>query len=321
VEIIERTTRQGADVVRRIQSFAGARRVGEPERVDLNQVVEDVVEMTRVRWRDGALAHGVTIDVQCELPPIPPVWGQVVALREVVTNLVLNSADALPYGGRIVIRTSATDGDVTVSVIDNGIGMTPDVLRRAQEPFFTTKGVKSTGLGLSVNYGIVKQHGGQVTIVSAVGKGTTVIVRLPAADVAAMPPVAPVAVKSLRVLLVDDEADVRSALGDLLEDAGHVVAGAADGAEAIARLEAGPVPDVLLTDHGMPGMTGAELADIVHRRWPDLAVGLITGWGDEPHSVSQARPDFILSKPVHVDRLMEAIGRALAHRADAPVQS
>ena len=312
-EVIDRMTTDAAEVVRRIQTFAGAPRVVEAEPVNLNQLVTEVVETTSGQWRDAALAQGLAIRVECELAPAAMTFGPPAALREVVTNLILNAVDALPRGGRVRITTASEAGHVFLSVSDDGTGMTPDVLRRAQEPFFTTKGVKSTGLGLSVNYGIVRRHGGDITITSAEGEGTTVLIRLPSSAAEARATTER-AVKPLRILLVDDEREVREALAELLDFAGHTVVQAQDGAAAVARLEAGPVPDVVLTDHGMPGMTGRELTGIVSRRWPGVPVGLLTGWGYEPEGAAEARPDFVLAKPIQIEHLLEAIGRAFSRR-------
>src|SRR5439155_1438602 len=124
-----------------------------------------------------------------------PVAGDPAALRELLTNLVLNAADALPGGGRITIETREDAGAVVVTVSDTGIGMPDEVRRRAHEPFFTTKGVKATGLGLSVAYGIARRHGGNLTIQSEEGRGTTVLVHLPTnaeAGATAAPPRGPI---------------------------------------------------------------------------------------------------------------------------------
>jgi signal transduction histidine kinase len=158
LEIIERSALDGAEVVRRIQQFSRTRQADETQHVDINQVAADIVEMTRVRWHDGAVAQGIAIKTSCDLGVIPPILGNPASLREVVTNLLLNAIDALPHGGEIRVRTWAETEHVFLSVSDNGIGMGEDVRRRALEPFFTTKGVKSTGLGLSVNYGIMERH-------------------------------------------------------------------------------------------------------------------------------------------------------------------
>ena len=310
LEIIRRAARDGADVVRRIQEFT---RTAQLERcaLDLNALAGEVAEMTRGRWQDAAHAQRITIDLALSLGAVPPVLGHAASLREVLTNLIINAVDALPAGGRIGIRTWV-DGDmVALAVNDDGIGMSESVLRRAQEPFFTTKGMKSTGLGLAVNYGILQRHGGDLVIDSGEGRGTTVTIRVPQAGVPAQaiskPMPAPEPVGSLAVLVVDDDEDVREALVELIEHCGHVVRDADGGTAALERLEAGEVPDVVVTDFGMPGMTGNELAHEVKRRWPHVKIVLITGWRTDGASpdIHPDRVDFVLAKPVGLSELRD----------------
>jgi CheY-like chemotaxis protein len=229
---------------------------------------------------------------------------------------VLNAVDAMPEGGRITIRTWVAAGWVHCMVADTGIGMTPEVQRHALEPFFTTKGVKSTGLGLSVNYGIVQRLGGELTIDSIDGRGTSITFKLPTADRPAPTPPAPLAAppRALRVLVIDDEREVRAMLADLLAAEGHEVAEAASGAEGLKHLEGDDAIDVVLSDLGMPGMTGWEVARAVKKRHPNLPVVLITGWGEDPESGPNDRSatDAIIAKPVTPVSLRAALARAAA---------
>jgi CheY-like chemotaxis protein len=275
--------------------------------------VRDVVEMTRARWHDAALAQGVAIDVRCELGPVPPISGHAAALREVVTNLILNAVDALPAGGHIVLATRTEGHTAVLTVSDDGVGMSEEVARRAHEPFFTTKGPKGTGLGLSVNYGVIRRHGGEQHIASARGAGTVVTVRLPAAAGAAPVPQAapaPAAPGPVRVLVVDDEPEVLSLVAEMAKLLGCEAAAAAGSDDAVAALERGPLPDVVLTDHGMPGMTGRELAQVIRRRWPRVRVGLMTGWGDAV--TSGPGVDFVLAKPLTLEDLGTRLQAAVA---------
>jgi signal transduction histidine kinase len=174
--IVEQAARDGAEVVRRLQQFSRIGPVIHPRPVDLDAVVRDVLAADVAGRRDGA-----PIAVEARYGEVPPVSGDAAALREALANIVQNAVDAMPDGGRLVAVTDVTDAAVLVAVSDTGAGMTDDVQRRAAEPFFTTKGVKATGLGLSVAYGIVRSHGGDVAIRSAAGVGTTVTVTLPRA--------------------------------------------------------------------------------------------------------------------------------------------
>jgi GAF domain-containing protein/anti-sigma regulatory factor (Ser/Thr protein kinase) len=179
LEIIERAATDSAEVIRRLRAFSVGHPISAVTSIDLNEVAQDVLELTRSRWQDEPAGRGIRIDAVLESEPTALVAADGAALREVLVNLVLNAVDAMPNGGRITVKTWTTGEWIHCSVSDTGIGMSPEVRRRALEPFFTTKGVKSTGLGLSVNYGILHSHGGDLTIDSDERCGTTVTVRLP----------------------------------------------------------------------------------------------------------------------------------------------
>jgi CheY-like chemotaxis protein len=236
----------------------------------------------------------------------------------VLVNLIFNAIDALPGGGRVVIRTWANEAGVHCAVADTGVGMSAEVRRRVFEPFFTTKGVRATGLGLSVVYGIVQRHGGELTVDTEEGRGCTVTFRLPASRRAPVPPPAPPPAPpaGLRVLLVDDDASVRSVVADMLAEDGHQVVQAADGREGLDRLARDARVDLVLTDLGMLGMNGWEVARAVRASYPATVVGLITGWdeGLEPKSDESGQVDLIVRKPVTQQTLREVITqtRALA---------
>jgi len=179
LRIVLEATARGAEIVRRLQAFTRAGPLSEPTRVDLNEVVQHTLELTRPRWQDEPSVRGVRIDAVLELGRIPPVLGDSFTLHEVVMNLVFNAVDALPDGGRLTIKTWASEHWVHCSVADTGVGMPEHVQRRAVEPCFTTKGPNATGLGLSIAHGILKRHRGDLVFESTEGRGTTVTMSLP----------------------------------------------------------------------------------------------------------------------------------------------
>jgi len=206
-------------------------------------------------------------------------------------------------------------------VTDTGVGMPPDVRARAFEPFFSTKVEKGSGLGLSIVYSIVARLGGEVTVESRPGAGSTFKLWLPAAGDAPVIPIAGAArlprTTAARILVVDDEAAVRQALADILALDGHQPLICADGAAALHALAAGPV-DLVLTDLGMPGLGGWDVARAVKQRFPETPVGLVTGWRDSLDD-AQARErgvDFLIPKPFKIADIREALARHL--RAAAP---
>ena len=311
--IIEKAAKDGAEVVRRLQQFSRTHQLGRAQPLSLDDVARDVLGLTRGHWQDGARARGVSIEVENRLAGATTVDGNAAALREAVTNLVLNAIDAMPKGGRLTLETRI-DGDHAVLVVaDTGIGMSESVRLKAHEPFFTTKGVKATGLGLSVAYGIVRSHGGELGLDSREGHGTTVTLTLPRAAVPppTAPPAAPPRTGALRLLLVDDEHEVREALAEMLQNHGHTVLTATGADEALARFESEPDLDLVLTDLVMPGRTGWDVAAGVKARRPHVAVGLITGWGDttDVDEARRALVDFVVEKPVTVEALQEAVAR------------
>lgn len=181
LDIVEGTARDGAEVVRRVRGFSAMEPASQMVAVDLNELAQDVVERTRLLWEAEAQVRGVEIQVALEPGDVPQVTGDPAALREVLMNLLLNAVDALREGGKITVKTWAADQWVCCSVADTGIGMSREVAHQALEPFFTTKGPRTRGLGLSVAYGILRCHAGDLMIESTEGRGTVVIIRLPPA--------------------------------------------------------------------------------------------------------------------------------------------
>jgi signal transduction histidine kinase len=175
----ERAVRDAAEVVRSLTSFCRTQPAPSMAPLDLNILLDEVVELTSSRWRDEPLQRGVRIVLQRERAHLPPAIAEPTALREVLLHLVINAIEAMPDGGSLMLRTWADDAGLHCSVSDTGVGMIPEVRRRAFEPFFTTKGPKTLGLGLAVSHGIVTRHRGTLTLDSVKGEGTTAVVSLP----------------------------------------------------------------------------------------------------------------------------------------------
>src|SRR5216683_4332184 len=301
IEIIRTAAWDGAHTVRRIQEFTRTRQTRPAGRVDIPELLRDVVELTRSRWKDEAQSRGVSYEVRVEGGPALPVAGISAELREVFMNLLINGLDAMPGGGQFVFRISDDANTVIVAAEDTGSGMSEETRRRVLEPFFTTKGARGTGLGLAVSWGIVKRHGGPIQFERTLGMGTVFMVRLP---VSAEEPTAearesvPRTVGAAHVLVIDDEPEVRSVLREMLMSFGYTVVEAASGEEGLACCESAPV-DVILTDISMPGMSGWDVADACRRRFPHVPLGFVTGWGDRLDQETTLRSGvrFVLSKP------------------------
>jgi CheY-like chemotaxis protein/nitrogen-specific signal transduction histidine kinase len=318
LEIIERAASDAAETVRRIQEFT---RLHTQERfvlVNLHELVRDVVELTRPGWKDQAESRGIKIKVTERLGEVYPVSGSPSELREVLINLMVNAVNAMPDGGEILIQTGAKKDVSWISVADTGIGMSRDVQKRAFDPFFTTRGPQSSGLGLSVSYGIAERHGGEILIKSRKRRGTTVTLRLPAAQgqetvehEAPRRMTAPPA----SILVVDDEEAIRQNLYDILSMEGHRVAVASGGEEGIRVFKEGDF-DLVLTDLGMPEVSGWQVAKAIKKIKPRTPVVIVTGWGVtlDKEKVRESGIDLQISKPFRIPRLLKMVSEGLELR-------
>jgi GAF domain-containing protein len=333
LRILEKATTDGAQVVRRLQDFARQRERSPLTPVDLAQVVTEALEITRARWRDELQRNGRVIDIRLQLVGIPPILGYAPEVREVLTNLILNAVDAMPQGGTLSFTARENETDfrsalpdrpvaelpscpaaawVELLVTDTGIGMSEDVRKRIFDPFFTTKGGRGTGMGLSVVYGIIERHGGHVVVRSTRGQGTTVALRFQKAQagLAAEGPRQQGALVSAprRLLVVDDDPTVRTTLASMLRAVGHLVTEAEGGAAGIGLLGKVSV-DLVLTDLGMPDVTGWDVARAVKLQTPKVPVVLLTGWGEqgagEPSGAKLVNR--MLGKPVRLQDLLAVI--------------
>ena len=296
--------------------------------VDMNTLVQEVLDLTRVRWSDMRLREGITIRPQVELAPaLPVIMGIGSELREALTNLVFNAVDAMPEGGTLTLRTRLIDAgeaaeyaSVVIEVVDTGAGMDEDTRRRCLEPFFTTKGERGTGLGLAMVFGTVKRHGAALEIDTVPGSGTTVrlVFAVPAVDHAKpgqleLPADAPP--PSLRLLLVDDDPILLNALRNTLEADGHVIVAENGGAQGIsafrASLDRGETFAAVVTDLGMPSVDGRKVAAAVKEASPATPVILLTGWGQRLVTEGDIPPyvDRVLAKPPKLRELREALAQ------------
>jgi CheY-like chemotaxis protein len=321
LDVIEAAATGGAETVRRIQKFARLRPDEPFVSLDLNSVVNDAVAITQPRWEERSAKGGLPLRMELKLPPIPAVMGRPSELNEVVTNLILNAIDAMPAGGTLIIRSHVERGDtVVLTVSDTGTGMPEAVRKRVFDPFFTTKGEAGTGLGLSVSYSIVKRHNGEMRVDSLLGRGTTFTIVLPVA-------VAPASEPSLdldapggrrgRILLVDNDAQVLSILTEMLKEAGHDVIAVSSGAAAMDVFRPGTF-DVVLTNIGMVGMTGWEVAQRIRAHDRNVPVAFITGWGLHEEDQERCRHlgiHHVLFKPVSPGEMHRTIQSTLAELA------
>ena len=309
---------RGATLTKRMLAFARRQEL-KKEAVHIPELIRGMTELLQ-------RSLGPSIVIETRFPPVSkPVLSDANQLEMILLNLTVNARDAMPDGGRIVIatreevlhpeaRTRLKPGTyVSLTVSDNGTGMDEETLKRATDPFFTTKGVgKGTGLGLSMVHGVAEQSGGWFTLRSKKGEGTTAELWLPVAEVQAPQlgrsghTVMEAQTRSLMVMAVDDDALVLTNTLAMLEDLGHSGIAASGGREAlhILRQKAGSV-DLVITDYAMPAMTGLQLADAIKKEWPELPVIITTGFAEMELEARSRLPE--LSKPFTEAELADAI--------------
>jgi CheY-like chemotaxis protein len=305
------------------------------ELVDMARVVMDAVELTRPYWHDHALARGRAVEPRVDVEQPLLVRGSPGDLREIVLNLIQNAVDAMPAGGRLWLRGARHGQAVVVTCRDTGLGMDAATLGRVFEPFFTSKGERGTGLGLPIVRSVVRRHGGEASVTSEVGVGTTVTLRLPAAvprsprttgphrpngHATARAATADDLAASLArrsVLVVEDDPIFRATFTRRFALDARRVEAVEDAASALALLETGPW-EVLCVDDGLPDLTGRELAAEVRRRGLACAVILVTGTATAPNDPSLFAPgvDAVLPKPCTDAELARALRAACVRQAE-----
>ncbi len=311
--IIVTAAEDAAATVRRIQTFARKSVAAELELLDVGDLLRDAIEITRTRWQNEARAGGLNVDVTLNAEEGLLTLGNASELREVFVNLIVNSVDAMPQGGSLTICGKGKGERLRLRFADTGTGMREDVRERVFEPFYTTKGVLGTGLGLAVSYGIIERHQGLISVESKLGKGTTFHIDLPRAESTA--PSQPenraeASTVSLSVLVVDDEEFVRETLAEMLEDLDHKVVTVDGGREAVEKVASDDF-DLVFTDLAMPEMDGWETARAIRKQRPELPVVLVTGYGAtaQPPSGELDLVAGIIGKPFDFDQVTGTIAR------------
>ena len=316
LKIIEIAALDAAETVRRIQEFTRIRVDKAFSIVDINEIIVEVKEMSKPRWKDQAQEVGINIELMSILEKdLPHIMGSPSELREVLTNMIFNSIDAMPEGGRILIETRSVNKEVHILVTDTGIGISKELRRRIFDPFFTTKGVVSDGLGLSIAFSIISRHGGRIEVQSEEGKGTTFTIILPVPFELKKDEKKTIQtreVKTANILVIEDEEMVRNILGSLLIQGEHNVYKASSGKEGLDIFDKEAI-DMVFTDVGMPGMSGWEVAKSIKAKNPRIPVALITGWGIQidDEKMKESGADLILNKPFKIDQVLDLVSEAM----------
>lgn len=282
------------------------------ESTDIRDMIMQSVDFIKPRWENEAQAKGIDYKMDTDgMKSVPSIMCNHAEMREIFINLTNNSLDAMPGGGSITFGTWSVDDTVFVSVSDTGEGMPDEVKRYIFDPFFSTKGVEGTGLGMSMVYGIVTRHGGKIDITSKIGNGTTCTMQFPVTNKRKSPieifdTKQETDIKSLRVLVVDDEATILDILDQFLSKCGHNVKTVSNGADAINMIKAEDF-DLVLCDLAMPNVFGCDVVKVLNGLKKRPKIGIITGWDEEHISDKDMKVDFYLKKPFKHAELIKYI--------------
>ena len=313
IEIIEQTALDAAAMVRRLREVAVVKGERSFDEIDLNKLIEDAIQMVESRRLELKETAGVTIEIHAERNEVTPAAGDAAELREALVNILFNAMDAMPEGGTITMESRQEDSTVVLSVSDTGTGIPEEIRAKLFDPFFSTKASKGSGLGLSVTMGIITKHGGSIDVESTQGEGTTFHIRLPMANCIAngsctksKPPI----IKRSRILLVDDDPEVSDIIGLTLEHLGHSVTVVTSGSEALSAFQ-GDNYGLVITDLGMPDVSGIDVARAVKATKPNTPVMLITGWGVHLNPEQMREIDSVIEKPFGKEALITQMAELL----------
>lgn len=318
---IQQSAEVGAETVKRLQHFARIRSDKDSEEsFDLSKTVTEAIEMSRVWWQSVPERDGIVINLSSSVAPDCFVLGKENEIFEVIVNLIKNAAEAITGDGDLTIRTEKKDDNIILEVTDNGIGMPQENVDKIFQPFFTTKGYQSSGMGLSSSHGIIQRHGGAIHVKSEPDKGTTFTVSLPKAEeqlwsegqsIDRLP-------RKLDIIAVDDLEPLLRMLCLGLKEYGQTVRTAESGHKAIELFKQ-KIPDLVISDLGMPVMNGWAVCKTLKSICSERNVAkppfiILTGWTEQEFdekALKESGVDIILEKPIVIPKLVETIKKVV----------
>ena len=335
-----RVTEDGAEIVDRMYDFTNVRKdLSHYRNVDMNDMINQVIGFTMPRWKEMAHANGITYQIVLEgVEALPSVLGNPSELREVILNIINNALDAMPGGGKITVKTRCIRSEssvveyneekdskplivnsklktnfIEITIADTGSGMPDEVKKKMFDPFFSTRSPEGTGLGMSISYGIIARHSGEIMVESELGKGSVICLTLPVSCKPSHHIVTPdqdvkANIDCLNILVVDDKEEVCEALCKMFKDEGHEVCGVISGAEALKLLKKNSY-DLLICDLVMPDINGRDILNALKTMNKQPKVGLITGWKYKIEDAEKEglKVDFIIKKPFNLPKLRRDI--------------
>ncbi len=319
-QILEGASR-GSEMVKRLQTFANIRAdITEEEAAifDIAATARNAAEISKPLWKAEPEKKGIKVNLLLDLEEGCLVQGKENEMFEVLVSLISNAAEALPAGGAIEVKAGKEADEVVVRIRDTGIGITEDDLPRVFQPFWSTRGVGiGKGMGLAVTHGLVKRHGGTISVQSKAGEGTTFTIRLPLAPAPVtkteQPPIS-TAKASLTILIIEDELHIATLLERILTKAGHRVFKTLSGEEGLAVAHKEQV-DLVICDLGMPGMNGWDVGKAIRSICREKGITkppfvLLTGWGGqelETEKIAESGTDAVVAKPIDTAALLATV--------------
>jgi signal transduction histidine kinase len=320
---IRKAAVDSANVIKRLQKFTKTNSEDTPfQPVKLNDLVREAIEISTPMWKDGPQAKGISVEIVDALTEEEfIILGNETDLREAVINMIFNSVNAMPQGGKIHLAMYMKNESIYLELSDNGVGMTEETKRRIFDPFFTTKGIDHSGLGMSMLYGTIKRHNGSIDIKTKPGKGAKFTIVLPKEREKIekiekrdekLDSVAEI--RGANIMIIDDEPEIGEVLSEILSTQGHQTCVFDSGRSGIEAFNKGSY-EILITDLGMPGVSGWEVINIARQIKPGVVIGIITGWDISEEEVKQKGVDFLINKPFRADYVLQTVANAVKSKA------
>ncbi len=316
VQIIKKTALGSAKTIKRLQKYARTKNDAlQSQTINFNSLVRDAIEISTPMWKDSPQEKGFSVEIVDTLTKEEPVvLGDDTDLREAIINMIFNSVDAMPQGGEIHIVTHTKNESVYLELSDNGTGMTEETKDRIFDPFFTTKGITHGGLGMSMLYGTIRRHNGSVDIKTTPGQGTTFTIVLPKGrgkrEKSGEKSNHTFKTEEVNILIIDDEPQIGAVLSEILSNQGHQASVFNNGKDGIEALKNGGY-EMLITDLGMPDLSGWEVINIAKQIEPGVIAGVITGWDISEAEAKQKGVDFLIAKPFESNQVVQTVAKAL----------
>ena len=316
VQIIKKTAKGSAKTIKRLQKYVKTKDdMLLPRTINLNDLVKEAIEMSIPIWKDGPQEKGLNVEIVDKLTEDEVIiYGDDADLREALINMIFNSVDAMPQGGKIHIATYTKDESIYLELSDSGIGMDEEAKSRIFDPFFTTKGVGNSGLGMSILYGTIKKHNGSIDIKTTPGKGTMFTIALPKqkekAEKSGVESSHAISTEKVNILIIDDEPQLGAVISEMLSLQGHQTSVFDSGKGGIEAFKKGGY-EVLITDLGMPDVSGWEVIDTARQIAPGVISGIITGWDISEAEAKRKGADFLINKPFDSNQIVQAVANAV----------